>query len=82
MRLEHEVWIGSLSPEPEFFELRYTDRVVDPNDSLTTVERTVLSMHEVSDNNLTINIIDNRILNVLKDGDLIEQNEKIVIPLC
>ena len=24
-------WIGSLSPEPEFFELRYIDRVVDPN---------------------------------------------------
>ena len=39
-------------------------------------------MHEVSENNLTINIIDNRILNVSKDGDLIEQNEKTVIPLC
>ena len=62
--------------------MRYTDRVVDPNDSLTAVERTVLSMHEVSENNLTINIIDNRILNVSKDGDLIEQNEKTVIPLC
>ena len=38
-------------------------------------------MHEVSESNLTINIIDNRILNVSKDGDSIEQNEKTGIPL-
>ena len=39
-------------------------------------------MHEVSENNLTINIIDNRILNDAKDRELIEQNEKNGIPLC
>ena len=71
-------WIGSLSPEPEFFELLYTNRVVDPNDSLTTAERTVLSVHEVSESNLTINIIKNRVLNVSKDRDLIEQNGKSI----
>ena len=43
---------------------------------LTTVEITVLSMHEVSESNLTINRIDNRILKFSKDGDSIEQKEK------
>ena len=52
-------WIESLSPEPEFFELRYTNHVVNPHDSITIVERTVLSMHEVNESNVTINIIDN-----------------------
>lgn len=39
-------------------------------------------MHEVSESNLTINIIDNRVPNISKDRILIEQNEKNGIPLC
>ena len=38
-------------------------------------------MHEVIESDTTISIIDNQISYVLKDGDLIEQNEKNVILL-
>ena len=56
-----------LSAKPEFFHLHYkrsstaiSSCVLDPNVVLTTVERTTLTMSEVSESNLTINIIDQR----------------------
>ena len=60
-------WIGSLSAEPEFFHLHYkwssnepSSCVLDPNFAATTVERTILTMSEVTESNFTINIIDQR----------------------
>ena len=60
-------WIGSLSAEPEFFHLHYkrpstapSSCVLDPNLVVTAVERTILTMREVTESNLTINIIDQR----------------------
>ena len=66
-------WIGSLSAKPEFFHLHYkrssttiSSSVLDPNLVITTVERTILAMSEVTESNLTINIIDQR--SFLKNG--------------
>ena len=60
-------WIDSLSAEPEFFHLHYKRSctapsicVLDPNLVVTAVERTILTMSEVTESNLTINIIDQR----------------------
>ena len=58
-------WVGSLSAEPEFFHLHYkrssiapSSYVLDPNLTVTAVETTILTMSEVTESNLTINIID------------------------
>ena len=58
-------WIDRLSAEPEFFHLHYKRSctapsicVLDPNLIVTAVERTILTMSEVTEGNLTINIID------------------------
>ena len=46
-------WMGSLSAKPEFFHLHYKR-------SSTAIERNILTMSEVTESNLTINIIDQR----------------------
>ena len=58
-------WVGSLSAELEFFHLHYkrssivpSSYVLDPNLNVTAVETTILTMSEVTESNLTINIID------------------------
>ena len=60
-------WVGSLSAELEFFHLHYkrsstapSSCVLDPNLNVPAVERTILTMSENTENNLTINIIDQR----------------------
>ena len=60
-------WIGSLSAGPEFFHLHYkwsstspSSCLLDPNLVATAVERAILTMSEVTESNLTINIIDQR----------------------
>ena len=46
-------WMGSLSAKPEFFHLHYKR-------SSTAIERTIFTISEVTESNLTINVIDQR----------------------
>lgn len=77
-------WIGSLSPEPELFELRMIpNTLVDPNWVITKVERNVLNMSKKETSDFTMDIdINTSLLPEDKPSCSYKNNDDLVCPVC